>query len=412
MSKYINKLTLILIVIIFITLKLTDFNQTMTPYWVGPYLSAAVNFDWSHFVLYVNWDEIDKFSALGSGSNAMFTYNFTNHSDLMAYDYLAKGLVLLLMFAKKLFFWQGDLDALCSLQYIVHIGLSLYVLSLFKEKYQKILFFILYVINPLVLWVVNYPFYYFWQVIPSVIFIYWYLKKDIKMPLFLLFSAILGYIYITRPTVLFLIILFYMLFGFKKSLKKAFVGFVLFFGLINIAPSLSIGPWHTMYVGIGAYQNPYGIKLDDEEGYKYYKEQTGKIVNSGNIMNTEIKNDYYNVLKKRYFEIIKENPIMMVRNAIFNTIQAYSFGYSHRLHQKFGDKLIYISIIIGLIIIGLLLYTKQYILFLAIGFASGSFTLYFPPILTYMYGNFILLVIGFIGIVDYFIKKREFKNAN
>jgi hypothetical protein len=399
-----------MVTIIFIALRLTDFNQTMTSFWVGPVLSAAVNFNWLDFNMYVNWNEIKEFSQLSTSE--LFNYNFHDNANLIQYDYLAKGLVILEILAKKIFFFVGDLEALQYLQYLTHIFISIFTISLFEKRYQKVLFFIFYAINPLVLWVVNYPFYYFWQVIPSFIFVYWYIKKDINVYLLSVFSVVFAFIYITRPTVLLLIILFYIIFTFKNSIKKALFGFVIFLGLINIAPSLSIGPWHTMYVGIGAYSNSYNIKLDDEEGYKYYKEQTGKIVNSGNIMHTDIKNDYYQVLQKRYIEIVKENPILILKNTILNTIQAYSIGYSHSLNQKFGNKIIYLSISIGLIIIALLLYTKQYILFLAIGFASGSFTLYYPPILTYMFGNFILLVVGFIGIVDYFIKKREYKNEN
>jgi len=410
MSKYISKINLILLAIIFIALRLTDFNQTMTSFWIGPVLSASINFEWLDFNMYINWDEIKVFAELST--EEFWKYNFSTTDDLVLYDYLAKGLVLLVIISKKIFFFAGDMEALQYLQYVVHIAISIFTLLLFEKKYQKILFFILYAINPLVLWVVNYPFYYFWQVIPSFIFIYWYLKKDISFGLLSIFSVIFAFIYITRPTVLLLIILFYILFAFKNSFKKAFFGCIIFIGLINISPSLSIGPWHTMYVGIGAYSNPYNINLSDNDGYNYYKKQTGKQVSSANIMVTNIKNDYYKILKYRYIKIIKENPYMMLRNAIFNTLQAYSFGYSHSLHQKFGNKLIYTSIIIGLIIIGLLLYTKQYVLFLAIGFASGSFTLYYPPILTYMFGNFILLVIGLIGIVDSFIKQREVKNAN
>ena len=184
------------------------------------------------------------------------------------------------------------------------------------------------------------------------------------------------------------------------------MGFVVFFSLISIAPKISIGPWHTMYVGIGAYENPYGIELSDTEGFKYYKEQTGKLVNSGSIMQEKVKEDYYKVLKDRYFSIVEENPVMIIKHGILNTIQAYSIGYSNSLNQKFGNKIIYLSVLVGLIVMGFLIYTKQYILFLAIGFSSGGFTLYYPPILTYMFGNFILLAVGVIGMVDYFIKQK------
>jgi len=399
-EKYFTKVNVLLIVIIFIGLRLINFHQTMTAFWVGPYLSAATNFNWHEFTLYVNWNEIKEFSKL-SGSE-LFKYSFTKTDNLILYDYLAKGLMLILIFAKKIFFWQGDLQALQSLQYIVHIFLSLFILSLLEKKYQKILFFVLYAINPIVLYFVNYPFYYFWQVIPSVIFIYWYFNQNNTKNLIFVSSFIFAFIYITRPTVLFLIILFYILYSFKDSYKKGAIGLGLFLVLINIAPNLSIGPWHTMYVGIGAYSNPYNIKLDDEEGYKYYKEQTGKIVNSSNIIKSDIKADYYKVLKRRYLDIVQENPLIIVKHLILNIAQSYSIGY------KVGNtKIIYASAFLGVIMMLMLLYTKQHILFVAIGFAGGSFTPYFPPIGAYMYGSYILIIIGFIGIIDYFLAKKN-----
>ncbi|PHR69805.1 MAG: hypothetical protein COA66_07040 [Arcobacter sp.] len=389
----------LIVLIIFVCLKLMDFNQTMTSFWIGPYLSAAVNFNWSDFALYVNWDEIKQFANLSA--SRLFEYNFTKRNDLLLYDYLSKGLVFIVIFSKKVFFWQGDLESLQSLQYIVHICISLFILSLLEKKYQQVLFFIFYAINPIILYFVNYPFYYFWQVIPSVIFIYWYFNQDRTKNLIFIITFIFVFVYIIRPTVLFLIILFYILYAFKDSYKKSAIGLGLFLVLINISPSLSIGPWHTMYVGIGAYENKYNITLSDTEGYKYYKEQTGKTVNSDNIMNTKIKTDYYKVLKKKYFEILDESPMMIIKHLVLNVAQSYSIGY------KVGNlKMIYFSAFIGVIMMLLLLYTKQYILFLAIGFAGGGFTPYYPPIAAYMYGSYILIVIGFIGIVDYFILKR------
>lgn len=390
---------IVYVIVIFVALKLMDFNQTTTAMWIAPYLSAAVNFDWSNFSLLVSMDEVKSFSHLTQ--EQFFSYHFTKTDNLIEYNYLAKGLVIALIFAKKIFFWMGDLKALQYLQYVVHIGISLLILNIFKENYKKFLFFFLYAVNPLILYFVNYPYYYFWQVVPSVIFIYWYLKKDISLLMLVVFSVIFSYIYITRPTVLFLIILFYILFAFRDSYKKSFIGFSIFVVLVSIAPKLSIGPWHTAYVGIGAYQNPYNIKLDDEEGYKYYKNQTGKIINSSNVMVEEIKSDYYNVLKQRLIKIVKENPMMFVKHMLLNITESYSVGY------KVGNKtLIYLSAFLGLLMMVLLLYTKQYILFLAIGFASGSFTPYFPPIGAYMYGSYILLVVAFIGVVEYFLRKR------
>ena len=64
MSKYINKINFLLVIVIFIALRLMDFNQTMTSFWVGPVLSAATNFDITNWNMYINWDEIKVFSEL------------------------------------------------------------------------------------------------------------------------------------------------------------------------------------------------------------------------------------------------------------------------------------------------------------------------------------------------------------
>ena len=325
MKIYLTKVNFLIIVMLYIALRLTDFHQSMTSFWVGPYLSAAINFDWTTFTLNVNWDEIKVFSSLSNSE--MFQYQFIQTDNLTLYDYLAKGLVLLLIFAKKIFFWQGDLEALQTLQYMVHISLSIFVITrLLSGRYQKVLFLVLYAFNPLVLYFVNYPFYYFWQVIPSFIFIYWYYNQYKTGNLIYIFSFVFAFIYITRPTVLLLIVLFYILYALRDSLKKALVGFFIFIVLINLAPSLSIGPWHTMYVGIGAYGNEYRVELSDNDAYNYYKQETGKEVNSGNIMISKIKNDYYDFLKNRILEIVNENPLMMIRNMAYNVAQSYSFG--------------------------------------------------------------------------------------
>lgn len=391
---------LTLSVILLTSLLLMDFNQSMSPGWVGPYLSAAANLDIGSFTLNINMDDIKQFGQLSA--DAQFAYTFPSNEETIVYDYLAKGFLFILLFAKTIFFFLGDLAAVQYLQYLVHCFVVFGTMNLLDTKYKKVLFFIFYGINPVVLYFVNYPFYYFWQVVASSLFIYWYFNQEkVKNSIFL-FSALFAFIYITRPTVLFLIILFYFLYSIKSDLKKGIIGFAVFLALINLAPNLTIAPWHTMYVGIGAYENKYKITLSDEEGYKYYKEQTGKTVNSDNIMNENVKDEYYKSIKKRYIKIVQEDPLMIIKHALLNILQSYSIGY------KVGNPFInYLSASFGLIIIGLLLYTQQYMLFIAIGMASGGFTPYYPPIAAYMYGSYLLIVIGIIGIINFFIQKRE-----
>ena len=177
--------------------------------------------------------------------------------------------------------------------------------------------------------------------------------------------------------------------------------------LIFIFPSHSQAPWHTMYVGIGAYKNPYNIQLADEEGYKFFYNQTGKKMNSTNINDPQLIDEYYQILKKEYFRILSENPKLAIKNALLNIFQSYSIGY------KVGnERIAYASAFLGLLMIVLLLYSKQYVLFLAIGLLSGSFTPYYPPIAAYMYGSYILLVVAFIHIIEYLLAyKHKFKKV-
>jgi hypothetical protein len=401
-NKYI--LNLIIAMFILLLLNLMNFYQSMSPSWVGPYLSAANNFSWSDFSLFVNLQEIKEFSELSNSDR--FDYNFSSNNDLVLYDYLAKGFTLIVVFAKIVFFWSGDLTALQYLQYVVHILISLIILNAFKAKRQKIIFFTLYAINPLILYIANFPFYYFWQAIPSFIFIYWYLDSARFKGFIYIASIVFSLVYLTRPTTLLIIILFYILYAYKGRVKESILGFCVFISLLSFAPGTSIGPWHSMYIGIGAYDNEFNIKLDDESGYSFYKAKTGKSVGSGNIMNKDIKNDYYNKLKVRILEVSKDKPFMLLRNAFYNTIQSYGFGFSKKLNDKFGHKFLYLSLALGSVMIVLLLFTQQYILFFAIGLSSGAYSLYYPPIVNYMFGSYILIVVAFIGIVDYFFDKK------
>ena len=176
---------------------------------------------------------------------------------------------------------------------------------------------------------------------------------------------------------------------------------------MNIVTSYKTTPWHTIYVGIGGYENPYNISLSDEEGYLYFKNKTGKIYNSDSVKNEESVKEYFEVLKNRYLEIVKEEPFLLFSNALKNIISSYGFGH------KAGDVwLNNLSIFAGLISILLLLYSRQYIIFLAIGIFSFSFTPYFPPIAAYMYGSYILIVFGFIKSLEFICIKHFIKEAS
>lgn len=380
-----------------LALMLMDFNQGMSPYWIAPYLSAAANFDLNNpFIMNVNYDQIKQFSMLST--EQQFNYKFPSNTILINYDYLPIGFMYILLIAKKIFFFLGDLTAVQWLQYTTHIIIVYTTMQFFKKDYLKILFYLLYGLNPIVLYFVNYPFYYFWQVIPAFVFLWYFLSnKKLGYWIFAL-VGILAYMYFVRATVLFLVLFIFLLYGYRESWRSSILACISFLMLILIFPSHSQAPWHTMYVGIGAYKNPYNIQLADEEGYKFFYNQTGKKMNSTNINDPQLIDEYYQILKKEYFRILSENPKLAIKNALLNIFQSYSIGY------KVGNEVIaYASAFLGFLMIVLLLYSKQYILFLAIGLLSSSFTPYYPPIAAYMYGSYILLVVAFINIIEYLL---------
>ncbi len=136
-----NIVNLFALLIILICLKLMDFNQGMSAYWVGPYLSAAANFDFTSFSMMVDFNDIKQFSLLSK--DLQFSYSFSSSSSTIEYNYLAKGFLFILLFAKQVFFFLGDLEAVQYLQYFVHVFIVLSILKLLDAKYKKVLFFIL-----------------------------------------------------------------------------------------------------------------------------------------------------------------------------------------------------------------------------------------------------------------------------
>jgi hypothetical protein len=142
-------------------------KKQMSPVFLVPYFSGAVNYQFPNKWLYIE-EEVDtyKFLSAEEKGNYEFVKN-TKKASLYNYNYI--GLVYIILLSNLLFSWLGDVTALEVLQIVAHTLLSLCILSVFKEKTSKLLFFFLYMINPLILYIVTFPFYYFWQVLASAI---------------------------------------------------------------------------------------------------------------------------------------------------------------------------------------------------------------------------------------------------
>jgi hypothetical protein len=171
-------------------------------------------------------------------------------------------------------------------------------------------------------------------------------------------------------------------------------------------------PWHTAYVGIGAYSNTVGIELSDQSGYKRFFDQTGiKIeVDSprGNLYNQNVIGQYYSILKDGLANHVIKYPLQMVRNAALNVFQSFSAGY-----PVAHPKLAYASAFLGLIVLMILIKERLYSI-IALSFANvAGFVFYYPPIPAYMFGNYFLLALALVTVVSRIEKnliQRQFLN--
>lgn len=382
------------LIITLLVLIMCERNQMESADDLSPYLSGAAN--WSIGQAWrVVPAELDIFKNLGPEEK--FNYKFSASGGAVAYGYNAIGLMYIASIARYLFFWQGDLHAVMTLQQCVHLLLSFSVLVLLKSWRQKILFFVFYVANPIIAYYVDFPFYYFWQVIPSVVMIlYMLLGKTAGNSIFFI-SIVFSMIFITRPSTLFMELFVIGYIAQKENLVKGAIAILVFLALgVMMKPNSVNEPWHTTYVGIGGYPNKYNITLHDADGYNAFKKGTGKTINSKTcIENIDLYKQYLAFIKDKYFAILHESPGLLLKNAVLNVLGSYGYGYMPN-HMALN----YLSVFVGLILALLLLLYREFPLFFLIGISSMSFTLYFPPIGAYMFGSYILVIFAWIRVSD------------
>lgn len=385
-----------MLIILFFALKFFENGQMQSADCTTPYLSGASN--WSLFDGWrVNLEEMKAFRELNK--EEQLSYRFMPTNETVSYSYNAIGLMYVDIISRIIFFWQGDLQSMISLQQVIHIFFSFWILFLLKPLWKKTVFYLLYVVNPLILYFVNFPYYYFWQIVPTIIVLIYILRgKALNNKIFLL-SILFSLIVIIRPSTLFIVLLSFIYIIYKeKKILQGFLAIFVFLGLTFILKPNSVNqPWHTMYVGVGGYSNDYNITLKDSSGFKKFEKESGEIILgcSTNMDNNDLYIKYNSFIKKEYFKILKQSPLLLVKNMILNILQSYGFGYSPSL------KIInYFSSCLGLIFILLLVYYKEYWMFLFIGISTISFTPYYPPIAAYMFGSYLFIIYGWINIIS------------
>ncbi len=197
---------------------------------------------------------------------------------------------------------------------------------------------------------------------------------------------------------LFLFTILYCIYKYRSLIPVySIVALVIVFFIWNQSFNLTkgYGPWHTAYIGIGAYPNdiPGLYNLSDNRGYEYYKKITGKHLSAsidGEYSTSVLEREkYLATLKKAYFKIVRERPLLIFRNAFLNGFQGYALGYISGtpfvLHLFMA--------LIGFSFFMYLLVKRWWIELLAIGFSHASFTFFYPPVQNYYFGTVLLIVV-------------------
>ncbi len=375
-------------------------NKLQSASWSYPYFSGASNLG-----LDLKWQmsKSDYENFVNLSTEQQFNYRFkkSDLTDLVPVPILDIGYLYVVWVAQTLLFWLPPIKATVWFQILFHVFTCLWIIKNLGSKRDKFIFIIIYAINPLILRYATFAFYYYWQVLPALVWFWMSQQNKIKgistLDYCVIFCVLAAAFFIRQSTALVsLFILFYAAWQQQKLRNWLAAGLFVAFLVFAKNPSQ---PWHTAYVGYGAYPNSLNIELPDHFGYIAYKSETGVDIDTspitGNYFNTKINQDYSRVLKEKIIEIVKNNPIEIMKNAALNTLQGFSLGYFVG-HLKIS----YASSAIGSVWMIFLFLKRQYATLGFLFFGIVGFSLYFPPIPAYMFGNYLTLCLSFINVIQ------------
>lgn len=369
-------------------------HELQGPNWLYPYFSGAAHLDASGA-----W----RFSVPG-----YLRFKSLSTAEMRAYDFDAEGdeqlrsgyaannagLMYIVVVAKSLFPWLSYINATTVLQGVVHIATTLLLASFFSTFKWRLLFVLAYGANPVVAHVVTFPNYYFWQVIPSVMllaFARWRPRPVVLVACY----AVLLLAYATRPSLVLIVLLAAAIPVLRAHGRQRWVN-------AGLAAALVVGigwarqptkPWHTMYVGLGAYPNEHVAALSDDSGYLHFLKKTGITIRTdlddGNYYDPVVRPLYFQTLKAEYFNIVQQDPLFVIRSAVLNFLQSFSFGYA--VGQPAFNLF---SALVGLVVLALLVVAGEWLVLGGLLAYAATYVWYFPPIAMYTFGAYSLLVFG------------------
>lgn len=365
------------------------------------FFSGAANLEWGRRWLY-DRDDAERFNEITDRAQRD-AYRFQRSDDLEPVRYQEVGYVYVAWVARKLFFWQGDLKAAESFQVLTHIVITLCLLAFLKRPLSRALFFVLYGVNPLILYFATFPLYYYWQTLPTALLLPYLLDRSFRYgrlaPLVVLGLA---FSYVVRPSMLFVLILLFVLMMLRERRPIAGLSALTAAACVALVVT-SVGaprknPWHSAYIGIGAYPNPYMEGHLDRYSYDRFERETGsdarRLVRD-NSPDEELWRRYSDWTREKYLEILRESPLLLVRNAALNGFESFSLGY-----VVGNPKATYASALMGFVVCAVLLVRRQWLFALAIVLGAASIAPYHPPVPAYIYGNYILVIGGMIRVSE------------
>lgn len=311
------------------------------------------------------------------------------------------GFIAYIKMAKAILPNFGDLNAIIVMNLIIHILSTLFFASLFKFRFSKVFLCLIYGLNPLVLYLATFPYYYYPAVGFSVGIMALYKinlsNENLNSYKEVLWIIATIFFVAMRPTLLVGLIFAFLYFFYKFERRYIYLAFIAltlaFFGQIKSQSTSEYTPWFSAYVGFGAYNNIQGFTLTDKSAGDFlrsYREESNP---------AEQKTDG-EIFRSEVFEIVSDNKMLYLYNTTRNMLQVFGYGYHTR-----SQMLNYISVALGIITILLFFKLKLYFLSFVIFFSNVGYLLYFPPIAAYMGSTYVLLAFGWI-----FSMERMYEN--
>lgn len=399
MRRTLNPWHMVLAAAAMLAAALLFWNQgSQTSAWIYPYFSGAANLGLD-FTWKIDAAAYPGFAQLPYASQLEYEFVRGQAGDLTSYSILDRGYVFIVWIAQTLFFWLPSIKAVLWFQVAFHIVSVLWVLSLLPGTRQWLIFFLAYGVNPLVLHFVTFAYHYYWQVVPTLLWLAYEARGGVRLErkVYVMLAAMMA-VFLVRQSTLLLSLFMLGYWIWKERTVHAWTALLalLVFVLLVKNPSQ---PWHTAYIGLGAYPNAGGIELSDESGYSRYKELSGTQINTippaGNYYDETVRSAYYDALRKELIEYAVQHPWELVRNALINSAQSFSLGYVTK-----SRMLSYLSAGVGTLVFLVMAWRRMYQRMAVLISGVVGFVLYFPPIPAYMFGNYLLLAWVLVHVAD------------